>query len=141
MAALDPWYSSLRTAVQNQLLGDYVFSEICVSRVRETFPDIEFTWTEPVISGYTTGETYNLTLSVTADVNVCTRQVTFTAVLTGITKFQIISPKTMTRSTSVTEAVYEASRCPINGANQLCRCSSFSKSFEQTSGSVVVKQA
>ena len=140
-SALETWYSSLRRAVQNEVVGTFVFSEVCLSSVSEAFPDIDFTWTEPVISGYTTGETYNLTLSITATVNVCTREVQLTVVLTGITKFQVISPVTMNRTTDADAAVYESSRCPVNGVFQLCRCGSFSKSFEtpEDSGSVIVR--
>lgn len=122
------WYDSLRAAVEVELNGAWVFSSVCVSEVQETFPNIVFSWTEPVIPPSSTGITYTVTITLTATVNVCTKSANIVVGVSG--------PVTVgfTRTKDVETPTYVTSRCPVNGTNQLCQCSNFSGPWDTPAG-------
>lgn len=122
------WYDSLRSAVESQINGTYVFSSVCVSEVYESFPSIVFDWTEPVIPPSSPGNTYTVTITMTATVNVCTRSVYIVFGVSGPVGVGF------TREKDAITPTYYSSRCPVRGQNQLCNCSNFSGNFDTPSG-------
>ena len=131
------WGDSLRSAVQSELNGDYVFSSICLSEVQEDFPTITFSWTEPVILPSSTGNTYTVTVSLNAYANVCNRSAQIVVGVSGPVSVGF------TRTKNAITPTKEASRCPVNGVFELCRCSNFSGPWDTPAdtGSVDVRKA
>ena len=131
------WYASLRSAVEGQLNGTYIFSSVCVSEVYESFPNIVFNWTEPVIPPSSTGNTYAVTITLTATVDVCRKSASLVIGVSGPVSVGF------TRTKSVVTPTYYSSRCPVNGVSTLCNCSNYSGSFDIPSGtgSIDVRKA
>jgi len=124
------WYDSLRAAVESELNGTYVFSSVCVSEVYESFPNIVFDWTEPVIPPSSTGNTYTIVVTLTAVANVCDRSVELTIGVSGAG----VGLSSISRVKSAITPTYFDSRCPVMGQNELCNCSNFSGNFDTPSG-------
>ena len=131
------WGDSLRSAVQSELNGEYVFSSVCLSEVQEDFPTITFSWTEPVILPSSTGVTYTVTVSLNAYANVCNRSAQIVVGISGPVSVGF------TRTKNAVTPIKEASKCPVNGVFELCRCSNFSGPWDtpEGTGSVDVRKA
>jgi len=128
-----PDYATLRTAVEGYINGvAWVFSSVCLSTVKESFPTIEFEWTDPY------GTPNTIYLDIEAETSICNRYVILYISVTGtISVF-------MTREKYAITPTKYTSRCPINGVYELCLCSNFSGTWDEpagASGTVDVRKA
>ena len=123
-------YASLKAAVQAEVNGTWVFSSVCLSTVKEAFPTITFTWTDP----YDTE--WEVNVDVEAEASICSRYVILYVSVSGPINL------TITREKNAITPTKFSSRCPVNGLNELCQCSNFTGSWDLplgTAGTVNVK--
>ena len=123
-------YASLKAAVQAEVNGTWVFSSVCLSTVKESFPTITFTWTDP----YDTE--WEVNVGVEAEASICNRYVILYVSVSGPINL------TITREKNAITPTKFSSRCPVNGLNELCQCSNFTGSWDLplgTAGTVNVK--
>lgn len=115
-------YATLKTAVQAEVNGTWVFSSVCLSTVKEAFPTISFIWTDPY------GTDWDVDVNVEAETSICNRYVILYIGVSGPINITITREKN-----AITPTKY-SSRCPINGVKELCACSNFSGSWDVPSG-------